>query len=104
MASTEWSMPKVRVGDVVLFSTDYHTFDAPTPAFVTAVGDTTICVSSITQAGLMWHPSVHHKDDPALHGDHGWQDLGAWDFTEMTKAIYAAAASKNNADAPRQGR
>lgn len=104
MDSTEWAMPKVRIGDVVLFSKDYKTFDSPTPAFVTGVGDTTISVSAITQAGMMWHASVHHKDDPALHGDHGWQDLGVWEFTDLTKATYAAAASKNNADHPKQGR
>jgi hypothetical protein len=99
MASTDsWSMPQPRLGDVVLFSKDSHTFDKPSVGFVTAVGDSTISISVLTVAGLTWQTSVHHKDDPALRQDNGWEDLGVWDFTDLTKAIYAAAASKNTAD------
>lgn len=95
-----WTMPKPNLGDMILFSKDARTFDSPSVGVVTGVGDSTITVSVITYAGMMWHASVHHRADPALNEDHGWQDLGVWDFTDMTKALYAVAASKNTADQP----
>lgn len=104
MASTDWQPPRVRVGDIVLFSRDLRGFTDPTAAVVTGVGDTTISVSVFTPNGIVWQHSVHHKDDPAIHGDHGWDELGAWDLSDMTKAIYALAATKNTAEAQKSGR
>lgn len=103
-SDNSWRMPKVSLGDIVLFSTDCHSFSKPAVAFVTQVGDTTINLATLTQAGVVWQSSVHHRSDPALHGDHGWHDLGVWDFTDLTKATYAAAASKNNAEPSKGGK
>lgn len=103
-SNDSWQMPAVRVGDIVLFSTDWHTFSKPSVAFITQVGDTTVSVATITPSGMIWHTSVHHRNDPGLAGDHGWHDLGVWDFTELTKATYAVAASKNNAEPSRGGK
>jgi hypothetical protein len=87
--TTEWKMPVPKIGDVVLFSKDYRTFADPTVGFVMKEpGSTTISILTFTQSGYaMVYHSCHHKDDPALQGDHGWQDLGAWDFAPATATI-----------------
>lgn len=92
--TNNWSMPRPNMGDVVLFSTDTHNFSNPTIAFVIKEpGDSTVHLLTFTPTGWVDRPSVHHKDDPRLHGDHGWDDLGVWDFAPMTAAIYKAAAA-----------
>lgn len=87
--SDQWQMPTPNVGDLVLFSTDYRNFSDPTVGFVASEpGDSTISILTFTPTGyVVVRNSVHHRDDPALHGDHGWQDLGVWEFTPSTKAI-----------------
>jgi len=89
MTTTTFKMPKPAIGDVVLFSKDYKNFQNPVVGFVMKEpGDTTISILTFTQAGMaMVQDSVHHLDDPSLHGDHGWQDLGAWKFAEMTNTV-----------------
>lgn len=89
MSSTEWTMPKPNIGDIVLFSKDWRTFSDPVVGFVAkAPGDSTISIVTFTPTGYsMVYDSCHHKDDPALKGDHGWQDLGVWDFAPSTVAI-----------------
>ena len=89
-----WQMPRPNMGDIVLFSTDIHTFSSPTIAFVIKdPGDSTVHLLSFTHSGWVDRPSVHHKDDPRIHGDNGWAELGVWDFAPMTQAIYKAAAA-----------
>lgn len=89
----QYDMPRPRMGDVVLFSTDIHGFSSPMIAFVTKEpGDSTVHLLSFTSSGWVDRPSVHHKDDPRIHGDNGWGELGVWDFAPMTTAIYKAAA------------
>jgi hypothetical protein len=87
--SDQWTMPIPQIGDLVLFSTDCRTFSDPTVGFVAVQpGDSTISIVTFTPTGyVMVRNSVHHRDDPALHGDHGWQDLGVWDFAPSTKAM-----------------
>ena len=87
--TSEWRMPVPQIGDMVLFSTDFRTFSSPTVGFVAShPGDSTISIVTFTPTGyVMVRNSVHHKDDPSLQGDHGWQDLGVWDFAPITKAI-----------------
>lgn len=92
--SQTWTMPRPNMGDVVLFSTDLHSFSDPTIGFVIKQpGDTTVHILTFTPTGWVDRPSVHHKDDPLLKGDHGWADLGVWDFAPVTLAIYKAAAA-----------
>jgi hypothetical protein len=94
MASETWTMPTPAIGDIVLFSTDIHTFSNPTIGFVIQhPGDSTVRILTFTPHGWVDRPSVHHKDDPAIHGDHGWADLGVWDFAPITTAVYKAAAA-----------
>jgi hypothetical protein len=91
-----WRMPRPAMGDIVMFSTDIHTFSNPTVGFVIQEpGDSTVRVLTFTPTGWVDRPSVHHKDDPNLHGDHGWADLGCWDFAPITQAIYKAASFAN---------
>lgn len=91
---SNWRMPVPAMGDLVLFSTDIHTFSNPTIGFVVQPpGDSTVRILTFTPTGWVDRPSVHHKDDPDIHGDHGWADLGVWDFAPLTQAIYKAASA-----------
>jgi hypothetical protein len=87
--SSKWKMPKPNVGDVVLFSKDYKTFDRPTAGFVVnEPGEETITILTFSPSGYATvNSSCHHRDDPALRGDNGWQDLGVWDFAPATAAL-----------------
>jgi len=101
MAATKtkaWTMPKPSIGDVVLFSTDFRTFKNPTIGFViTKPGQDTISVLAFTRHGTAQvYDSCHHRDDPALQGDHGWEDLGAWEFAEGTKMLRELKGSDGN--------
>lgn len=88
MTATTWVMPKPRPGDIVLFSTDYVTFSNPAVGWVIQEpGDSTISILTFTPAGFVQRNSVHHKDDPAFKGDHGWSDLGCWDFAPISQDI-----------------
>lgn len=89
MTSTEWRMPKPSIGDVVLFSKDLAGFSSPTVGWVMQEpGDSTISIVTFTPTGYsMVYNSCHHRDDPALKQDHGWQDLGVWDFAPSTLAM-----------------
>lgn len=88
MATTSWVMPKPQIGDVVLFSSDCMYFSNPTVGWVIQEpGDSTISILAFTATGFLQRNSVHHKDDPALKGDHGWHELGVWDFAPATRAM-----------------
>ncbi len=87
MSQTEWEMPRPELGDTVLFSTDLQSFTNPAVGWVVAAGDSTISILTFTSAGFVQRNSVHHKDDPGLLGEHGWHDLGCWQFAKGTAAI-----------------
>lgn len=97
--TTDWKMPRPKIGDIVLFSKDYHTFSDPVIGFVMKEpGDSTITILTFTPSGYaMVYPSCHHRDDPSLHGDHGWQELGAWDFAPSTATIRELTAEPTSA-------
>jgi len=96
---SDWKMPRPNVGDIVLFSKDYKNFSDPTVGFVIKEpGSTTISILTFTLSGYaMVYSSCHHRDDPALLGDHGWQDLGAWDFAPSTRTIRELTAEPTSA-------
>lgn len=101
MASTEWKMPTPAMGDTVLFSPDMTGFSNPSVGWVTSVGDSTISILTFTPNGFLQRDSVHHKDDPAISGDHGWHDLGCWQFAASTATLReltqpAKSAEKNS--------
>lgn len=94
MNNTEnWRMPKPNLGDVVLFSNDQQNFSNPCIGWVIKTpGDSTLQILTFTpQQGWVERPSVHHKDDPGIQQDNGWQALGCWDFTETAKAAMRPA-------------
>jgi hypothetical protein len=95
-------MPRPEIGDTVLFSKDYHHFSDPVVGFVMKQpGSTTISILTFTPSGYaMVHNSCHHKDDPALRGDHGWQDLGVWDFAPSTATIRELTAEPTSGRKP----
>lgn len=95
MANQNWTMPRPKIGDVVLFSTDVHNFSNPTVGWVIKEpGDTTVYILTFTHNGWVERPSVHHKDDPSIHGDNGWSELGVWDFSPLTLEIRRAVNAK----------
>jgi hypothetical protein len=85
--TTNFVMPRPNLGDTVLFSSDMSYFTNPSVGWVTSVGETTISILTITPGGFIQRTSVHHRSDPDLLGDHGWQDLGCWDYAESQKAV-----------------
>jgi hypothetical protein len=89
ISTEEWKMPHPNVGDVVLFSKDYQNFSDPCVGFVVKeAGSSTITILTFTETGYsMVYNSCHHRSDPALKGDHGWQDLGVWDFAPITATL-----------------
>lgn len=97
MSTTDWSMPMPELGDTVLFSSDMMTFASPSVGWVTEVGDTTISILTFTPNGFVQRNSVHHKDDPDLRGDHGWHDLGCWQFAHGTATLRELTAPAKSA-------
>ena len=97
-ATKTWKMPKPNIGDIVLFSMDYANFSDPTIGFVVAEpGDTTINILTFSPSGYaLVHTSCHHKDDPALLRDNGWQGLGVWEFAQTTATIRELMDSSSN--------
>lgn len=90
--SQTFEMPRPRVGDVVLFSTDVAGFTEPTIAWVTGDrGAATVNLLAFGPGGFVQKTSVHHRDDPGLKTEPGWAELGAWDFAPLTLATYKAA-------------
>ena len=99
---TNWQMPLPQIGDIVLFSKDFRNFTDPAVGFVAKEpGSSTISILTFTSSGYsMVYSSCHHKDDPALLGDHGWQDLGVWDFAPITRTIRELTAEPTSARKP----
>lgn len=85
--TTHYEMPVPGLGDTVLFSKDMRNFSDPCVGWVTSVGQSTISILTFTPGGFVSRTSVHHRCDPDCHGDHGWEDLGCWDFAPSTVAL-----------------
>ena len=102
--ATNFLMPRPNLGDTVLFSSDMSYFTNPSVGWVTSVGETTISILTVTPGGFVQRSSVHHKDDPDLLGDHGWQDLGCWDFAETQKAVNELMSPATKSETNSRGR
>jgi hypothetical protein len=90
-------MPRPNQGDLVLFSNDIHNFTSPSIGWVMKEpGHSTLQILVFTeQNGWLVKPSVHHKDDPAMKGEHNWEGLGVWDFPLSAKQPTADKPEKN---------
>ena len=104
MTSTDssWKMPRPHIGDTVLFSKDSTGFTDPMAGWVIKEpAATTISILTFTPSGYaMVYNGCHHRDDPALKGDHGWTDSGAWDFAPLTLAIRDLTAEPTSVRKP----
>jgi hypothetical protein len=89
MGTTEWVMPRPNIGDTVVFSKDSKAFTDPMAGWVVKEpGGSTISILTFTASGYaMVYHGCHHRDDPALKGDNGWSDSGAWEFSSLALAI-----------------
>lgn len=104
MTSTEWKMPVPDMGDCVLFSNDLRGFSDPAVGWVIGIGDTTISILTFTPSGFVQRNSVHHKSDPGLLGDHGWHDLGCWQFAPGTATLRELTHPAKSAEKKTSGR
>ena len=85
---TQFSMPRPQPGDLILFSTDIHNFSDACIGWVTDErGECTVNLLAFTPSGFVQKSSVHHKDDPALLENPGWEALGCWDYAPLTTLI-----------------
>lgn len=92
--SNDWTMPRPNVGDVVLYSNDMHNFSDPCVGWVVKEpGNSTLHILTFTPThGWIDRPSVHHRDDPGIKQDNGWEGLGVWDYTESAKAAMKSSS------------
>lgn len=97
---SQWKMPRPRIGDPIVFSTDIHGFSNPSFGWVASEpGDATIrCIVLTPNGSLLTRTSVHHRDDPGLYGDNGWAETGVWDFSPFALAVYKLAAQQQETE------
>lgn len=92
-----------KIGDVVLFSNDVHSFTNPTLAWVISDrGEGTANLLVFANGAFLQKSSVHHRSDPGLQTEPGWFELGAWDYAPITQAIYKAASKQTNGEKQQQ--
>jgi hypothetical protein len=85
----DFKMSRPAPGDVVLFSTDVLGFSSPVLGWVTDTrGECTVNILTFTTTGFVQRSSVHHKDDPDLRNNPGWEELGCWDYAPLTRCIH----------------
>lgn len=84
-----FQMPRPKIGDMVLWSSDCFHFSDPAIGWVIAdPGQSTISVLTFsTGLGFVERVGCHHKDDPALRDNPGWQDSGCWAYTAQQQTI-----------------
>lgn len=82
-----FEMPKPGIGDPVTFYLKGNTASAnATIAFVTAVGNKCIRVTSLGHVG---YEGVRHVDDPAAKRSREIRESGLWDFPDSQKKLIA---------------
>lgn len=84
-----FQMPRPRVGDLVQWSSDVHHFSSPSIGWIMAEpGATTVNILTFSQGvGFAERLGVHHKDDPAIKDNPGWQESGCWALTPQQATI-----------------
>jgi len=87
MASPEYRMPKISVGDRISFNPDPHQ-EIPQSGIVTAVGQETICVNLFARDTYTMpvRDGVRHISDPKSKLQHNLES-GLWDYLPQEKAM-----------------
>lgn len=87
----DYQMPKVEVGDVVLFYLSGSASEPPMPAIVCHVGERTLSLGVIGRDSYALYPAdgVRHLDDPLLRNNVDLQIHGAWEKTPQAKRLEA---------------
>lgn len=102
---TNYSMPKPRPGDVILFSNDIIHFSQPVVGWVADDrGDCAINLLAFSSGGFVFKTSVHHKDDPALRDNPGWAEYGCWDYAASTVQLHEITKQYGNQTAKPAGK
>lgn len=94
---TQWTMPRPKIGDAVLYSNDPANFSDPVMGWVIRQpGDSAVHLLVFApETGFIEKNSVHHRDDPDLKENPGWWEYGAWAFTDAQEAINSAVSLKS---------
>lgn len=93
-------MPRPAPGDVILFSTDCANFSNPTIGWVTDCrGERTANVLAFSNGTFVYRTAVHHRDEPELQIQPGWQENGCWEFAPVTKSLHKLLSNVNRATA-----
>lgn len=84
-----FQMPAVRVGDMVQWSGDPHHFSSPCIGWIMSTpGAATVNILTFApNLGFTERLGVHHKDDPQLPDNPGWQENGVWALTPQQQTI-----------------
>lgn len=84
-----FQMPRPNIGDVVQWSHDCFGFTNPAIGWVVQnPGQSTVCILTFSPGlGFVERMGCHHKDDPALKDNPGWQDAGCWAYTASQQTI-----------------
>jgi hypothetical protein len=87
MPETPWKMPKVSVGQIVLWNWNAGAH-GPTPAIVLGVGDSSVslCIHPTNVKDHVFRSGVRHRDDPWLHKN-PQHDGGVWCLTERDQKL-----------------
>lgn len=81
---TEFTMPKVSLGDIVLFYV--HEGATPVPAIVTTSASRTLTLWVLANGGVE-KPSVHHLTDPGVQEFPDWKRYGYWEHRPKDPAL-----------------
>lgn len=84
--SRAFKMPKISIGDIVLFYPDSQRNNQPMHGFVIEVWPSVISIRDWTGVD---HVSVHHVDDPGLKINSEWRITGSWEHTETHQRYQA---------------
>ncbi len=81
-------MPKVKIGDPILWNSDGKSGQGQFPATVAACGGRTItlCCNGVKNRGVLVIDGVRHQDDPGL-GEWDVKDKGSWEKSSFLLRI-----------------
>lgn len=85
-----WQMPKIKVGEHVVYFMQWNDTQKRALAFVTRASHRSVellCIGADGRQILM--VDVLHKDDPRLVHNVNLQRNGAWDYSDLEKRVQA---------------
>ncbi len=84
-----WKQPAIKVGDCIVWLSDFRRPDSECSARVTRVSMRSIECRVDNRDQQMYQFDVRHKDDPGLVQNTHIQRNGAWDFSDQEYRLRA---------------